>query len=259
MKLSNYFNEENYYSPNILIKILEDYYGISYEEIKKDINSKQIVVGEDGIKYFLNNKFEEENPELKKRIENSRNNKQNRTRISLSELTKEDIKRSAQAFSDQIKASRYSFDPYTLQYFKKYSDIVRNKALSLISIIDSIVAGKVSSINEFDIVLSEDGKIAKTDIERLITPTLWNIDALYAKVNMANSFETYLNFSVSQHSLMRHGVSENEIYPTVKLQIRDLYYDGLKGNIPLSESQKEQLRIEQKANFDNICRLLSRD
>lgn len=252
MQIENYFNEEQYYNPNILIKILEDYYKKSFNELKNDLKNMKITITQEDIKKYLEQKFKEENPELKQRMEA----KKTRKKKSILELTPEDIDNLSKDLSDQLLASKYNFDPYTLNYLKKYSEIVRSKSLALLDIIELLSC--YGSVIEYDIILKDD-KISKIDIERIIKPTLENIDAFYEKINQANTLETYLSLSVSEHSLMRHGITESEIYPVKQLQIKDLYYSGIKGNIPFSEKQKQELRIEQRKNFDNILKYVLED
>lgn len=252
MEIKNYFNEEQYYNPNILIKILEDYYKKSFNDIKKDLKNMQITITQEDIKKYLEKKFEDENPELKQRIEA----KKTRKKKSILELTPEDIDNLSQELADQLIASKYDFDPYTLNYLKKYSEIVRSKSLALLDIIELLSC--YGSVLEYDIILKND-KISKIDIERIIKPTLENIDAFYEKINQANTLETYSTLSITNHSLMRHGITESEIYPVKQLQIKDIYYSGIKGTIPFSEKQKEELEIEQRRNFDSILKYVLED
>lgn len=252
MQINTYLNEQEYYNPNILIKILEDYYKKSFNDLKKDLKNIQITITQEDIKKYLEQKFKEENPELKQRIEN----KKTRKKKSLLELTSEDIDNLSKDLTDQLLASKYDFDPYTLNYLKKYSEIVRNKSLALLDIIELLSC--YGSIVEYDIILKND-KISKIDIERIIKPTLENIDAFYEKVNQANTLDTYLSLSITNHSLMRHGITESEIYPVKQLQIKDLYYNGTKGTIPFSEKQKEELSEEQRRNFNNMLKYVLED
>lgn len=94
-------------------------------------------------------------------------------------------------------------------------------------------------ITELDIQLDANGNISKEDIIRLITPTVYNIESLNKKVSKANDLSTYLTFKMSKHSLYKDGWSEEEIYPSSLLQIKNLYNDH--GFVPLSSKQKTEL------------------
>lgn len=252
MQIKEYLNEQEYYNPNILIQILEDYYKKSIDELKNDLENIQITITQEDIKKYLEQKFKEENPELKERIET----RKTRKKKSLLELTPEDIDNLSSVLTDQLMASKYDFDPYTLNYLKKYSEIVRYKSLALLDIIELLSC--YGSVVEYDIILKND-KISKADIERIIKPTLENINSFYEKINQANTLDTYLTLSITEHSHMKNGITECEIYPIKQLQVKDLYYSGVKGTIPFSEKQKEELSEEQRRNFDNMLKYVLED
>jgi len=263
--LEKYFNNSDikYYDAKILITIIEDILNKDLNSIKKDIDELIITVDEKQIKNYLNQKFEKENPELKHRIENPKPRKKlSDGKIILTGMTIEDIEESTQAFGDQIEAMRYGFDSYTLEYFNKYSSIVRNKAKKILNIIEKIANGESNDISnlimELDIQLDENGNITKEDIVRLILPFVHNYGSLVEKVNAANNLETYLTFKLSKHSVYRSGWSEGELYPRVSIQSKSLYYENLKGNIPLSNNQKEILRKEQTKDIKKFTKMMSR-
>lgn len=266
INLKTYFagKEDRYYNPKYLIIILEELLGTSFDTIKEKVNNAQVIVTEEEIKEFLKSSFEKENPELKMRIETRRNNKKlSSGPIQFNDdnlLTKKEIKESTKSFVDGLAAQRYYFEPYTLEYFKRYSRIVRDKALLLLSIIENMGNRNFSSIqtmlDDFDIVLDQRGNISKDDIIRIIEPTIHNIDTLSEKIGLANDLKTYLTFKMSHHSLLRDGITESEIYPTTSLQVKSIHYDHLKGNIPLSDRQKEVLREETKKSMQHFAKLL---
>ena len=248
--------DTQYYDPKYMITILENIVGTGLNDMKNKIKNTQVVVSKEQITEYLEKKFEEESPELKKRIENP---KPKRSR-NICKWTDEDIQASSQEFVDQLSAGRYCFEPYTLKYFKRYSNIVRNKALFLLSIIEKIGNSDSMSIqdvlSELDIQLDEDGKVLREDIIRLITPTVYNITELNEKVTKANDLYTYLTFKMSKHSLYREDLSESEIYPSESLQIKDLYYDSVKGNVPLSKNQRAELYEQQRIMTKKLAKML---
>lgn len=98
---------------------------------------------------------------IKKRIESPRP-KRNR---NIAEWTKQDIENSSQEFVDDISVARYCFEPYTLEYFNRYTAIVRNKVNILLSLIEKIGNKDIQPIQELltelDIVLDENGNVLK--------------------------------------------------------------------------------------------------
>ncbi len=253
-----YFKSTNtqYYDSKYIITILENILGNRLDDIKNWINSTQVVVSKEQITEYLEKTFEKENPELKKRIESPKPKRCENT----FGWTTEDIKASLKEFADNLSKGRYYFEPYTLEYFKRYSNIVRNKALLLVSIIEKIGNRDCISIqdlmSELDIQLDENGNILREDIIRLITPTVYNINKLNEKVTKANDLSTYLTFKMSKHSLYRDGWSEKEIYPTESLQIKNLYYDYIKGNVPLSNNQKIEIEKQERKNRNKLAKML---
>ena len=252
LNLEKYFvdTEIKYYDSKILISILEDILGKDINTIKTELDELKIGVTVEQIVEYLSNKFAEEEPQVKARLENPKPKKRS---SNIAEWTQQDIEDSSQEFGDQITASRYGFDSYTLDYFNKYSNIVRKKAKKILDIIEKIANKDCSTIadliTDLDIQLDESGNISKEDIIRLIPPLVHYYNDLVEKVNNANNLETYLTFKLSKHSLYRGGWSEGEIYPTSSIQVKDLYRDYLPGNISLSTNQKQVLREQQRKSM----------
>lgn len=251
---SKYFDVEDikYYEPRIIITILEDILGKDLCTIKSDIEELKITIDRKQIEDFLDKTFEEEEPEVKARLENPKPRKPLSDKIEFNNLSTEDIEESSQRFGDELTAARYGFDPYTLDYFHNYSNIVRNKAKKILDIIEKIVNKDFSIVDiltELDIQLDENGNISKEDIIRLISPFINNYNLLVEKINTANNLETYLTFKLSKHSVYRNGCSEGELYPSSSIQVKNLYYDYLPGNIPMSETQRNILMEKERKSM----------
>ncbi len=274
LNLEPYFENANtkYYNPKYIITILENILEKKICDIEDEINNAKIVVSEEQIKEYFEKKLEEENPELKKRIEKreldyekskkKKKNDSDNEEISFrtyKPLTDKEIEELSQKFADDIAIERYQFEPYTLEYFNKYLNIVRSKAILLLSIIEKIGNKESLSIKhlmkELDIQLDKNGNISKEDIIRLITPTIYNIIEIEEKVNKANDLSTYLTFKMSIDSLYRNGFDEREIYPTKLLQEKNLYYAYIKGNVPLSDNQIAKLKAEQRKSMKEIAKI----
>lgn len=258
LNFDSYFEsvDNQYYDPKFVITILENIFDTNFDDIKNTVNRAQVVVTKEQITEFLEKKWEEENPELKKRIESPKPKRSG----NIAKWTDEDIKASSQEFVDGISAGRYYFEPYTLEYFNRYSNIVRNKTLLLLNVIEKIGNRDTISIQdlitELDISFDGSGNISKEDIIRLITPTVYNIGELNEKVTKANDLSTYLTFKMSMHSLYKDGCSEREIYPSSSLQVKNLYYDYIRGNVPLSSTQRTELEQEQRRSMKKIVKMI---
>ena len=239
---SNYLKKgSNYSKPEYLKTILEDTLDTKLEELKKEVIQSEVVVTEDEIRNFLTKTLEEENPELKVRIESPkviRNKK-------MGEWKKSDFNEMATEVFDKLSYRRYEFDSYTLDYFKKYVEILKNKAILLLDIIDGISTHNYENISDnlidLDIQLDKNGNILHDDIKRLINPTISNIKELREYVLKANTLTTYLTFKMTKESLEHNWVDENYIYPTVNLQEKSIYDNYFKGNVALSSRQYESI------------------
>ena len=236
-------NENDYYGPRALIVILEGEMGKSFADIKNFVNNASIDITGEQIVEFLNDTFEREEPELKKRIDN-RKKLQTSGEILFNEEQIEHIRNSKEEFTDNISASRYAFTPYSLEYFKKYVSIVKKKTLSLLNIIETISNKKSTSISDqlkdLDINLDNDGDILKEDIIRLILPTVFNLNELEEKVTNGNDVTTYLNFKISRELIYKSGISN--LYPSTSIQVKNIDGNYSQGNVPLSEDQKDILK-----------------
>ena len=253
LNLENYFTNQKIYDPRIIITIIEDITGKPFRQIKEDINNQKITVTKEQIKEYLEKKFIEEEPETKKRIEakqqdlynpNWQEEEQNIKALSIS-----------QEFVDHIIAAKYDFDPYTIEYFKKYTAIVKRKLILLLDLIEKISIKDTKPIQDLltdlDINLDTFGNIAKDDIIRLIKPTIDNLNDLDEKVQRANNLATYLTFTIQTTNFY-----ENNIYPSSSLQIKSPFHDHLKGNVPLSPNQKEELEKKQRKSMHTLIKSL---
>jgi len=225
-----------YYDPKIIITILEDVLGKSIEMVKKDLDDLKINVTEEKIKKYLNDKSIEE--------------KKSNYKVVMPEPT---------WFNKHPTAEdRYRFDSYTLEYFFKFSSIVRYKARKILNIMEKIVLRDCSSVSDllidFDIRLDENGKISRDDITRLIPPFIENYNTFIEIVNAANNLETYLTFKKSDASFTCHGALESQLYPSLEFQWKHLYKKEVpKRNctdIGLSSNQVQMLRNEEETRIE---------
>ena len=100
------------------------------------------------------------------------------------------------------KKAMYTFDGiYGLAYsfYERYIAATKDRALTLLNILKSISQGESKNIAELidslDIELNKDGDIRIFSLERLLFPTVWNIDDLLKIVEEANKPESYVGKS----------------------------------------------------------------
>lgn len=252
----NYYVDDNndYCDCQHIIFALEYVLNSTLEEIKKNVQGSKVNVTPEQIVTYLNYMFLMEHPEVKKRIENKKNRSINKDNVSYKFLIK-----SGNDIQDDLICKKYSYEPYTLNYYKKYINIVKRKSLLLLSMIENIGKNNLSLmkplLNDLDIQIS-DGKILKEDIVRIIEPMEYNYYLLAQKVKRANNLNTYLYEKISKESLFKAGISEDEMYPTLEIQVRNLEYNDLNGNIRLSKNQEENLKKEQEKRLKRIAKMI---
>lgn len=251
---AGYSDDEKYISPNIIGLILFD--ALKIKNVEEFVNEANITVTEEEIKEFLSKKFEEENPELKKRMEAPRKSS-SMIKLGLGKDSIERIKSSSQRFMDELEAAKYYFEPYSLQYFKIYTSILKEKLQTLFSVLNDIKKCKSEKLSEeeearlldLDFHINAQGNIYYKDADRLAAAIIYNVNDLREKIQKGNNPETYLTFKESKHNLMKDGIFESEIYPSKKIQIKDSRYGNLPGFIALSEEQEAQVEKEEIENF----------
>lgn len=253
------YGEDGYYIDSLVMTSIipeELNLSMSINEVIDYIKNADVQLTEQEIKNYLREKFKQDDSELYMRQKNRK-----RLNGDPTKWTEEDIQNASQQFVDDLAVIKYQYDPYTLEYFKKYIDILKEKSLSLFEIVNkiqNIALGKIndedeinkiiSLLSEYDIKILENGNIYYQDLIRLLTPLVENVIELKEKVESANSLETYLSFKISKHSLYKDGFTEDDIYPKRALQVKAYEFDT-KGYIRLSHKQREVL---QKENLDNF-------
>lgn len=249
-----------YYNPRTLIAILEGEMGNSFTNIKNFVKNASINITSEQIVEFLNTTFEQEEPELKIKVDNHQRVASNGKMLFGKEQI-EYLKKSFEGFADSISALKYVFTPYSLEYFQKYVKILKSKLLLLLNIIENISNKKSDSISEqlsdLDINLDNDGNILKEDIIRLILPTIYNLNTLKEKLTAGNDASTYLEFKLSKVNLYKQGFSsEGELYPTLSIQEKYIFGNHGLGNVPLSENQKEALNKSLRKSMQKTAKLI---
>ncbi len=243
VNFDTYFENKNdkYYDTKVLTIILEGAYAKSIEEIKNDVENANVTISEEEIKGFLDLELDK-----------------NKLRNDIEDKNRRHPKQTTR-FIDDLLYSKYSYEPYTLVYFKKYTSILKEKINTLLYIIENLSNKKIDLIGEqlqdLDIIL-ENNKISKTDIIRLLKPTFFNIETLENNVEKANNVETYLKFRISLDSVYRDGFTEPELYPRKEIQIKNLYYNHTPGNVDLSERQEKELMDDTLEMSKKIIKMM---
>lgn len=251
-----------YYLEPFLIKriiIDETKIGMSFVELKKFIEECEITISEDQIIEYMNKKREEKYSQLE--LQNKTNSK-----ISpISLLEDVNVEEKAQDFLNELVAYKYRFEPYTLEYFKKYVSILKIKCLNLLKLLEYLDKRKSMEISKdewkvilgLDIHVNEEGNVYCEDINRLSEAMVYNIMDLYEKIKKGNDPSTYLDFKISKEKLYRDGVFESEIYPRKEIQINDILVNCSKQFIALTEKQKNEIRQKDNENFVRVMDMLS--
>lgn len=262
--LSRYgiYGENGYYvDPHIIHRMIVDELRLhmSFNSIEKFVNTCEISITESEIKDFLDKKMDEEEPTLRKELEKPYKSISNNPL----EWTEEDIHREARTIETAILKSRYIFEPYSLQYFKIYTSILKEKCKTLFEILEDLTKIKEDTISEegwnrivdLDFHINEYGDIYTTDVVRLADAIIYNVKDLYDKITKGNNPETYLTFKESKHNMAKDGIFESELYPRKEVQIKDSHYAHKPEFIALSETQQTQVRKEELENFSKWMRM----
>ncbi len=247
------YGEDGYYVDprHVIYQMIVDELklNMSFSNIEEYVNTCKISITESEIKNFLSKKMDEEEPTLRKELEESSKPISNK----LSKLTNEDIKKDAKEFGNLILKSRYTFEPDSLQYFKTYTSILKEKCKTLFEILEDLFKIKDGTISQegwnrivdLDFHINKYGDVYINDIQRLANAIIYNVKDLHDKITKGNNPETYLTFKESKHKESRDEIFESKNYPRKEVQIKDLYYEHCKEFIALSENQKEMLRNER--------------
>lgn len=223
---------------------------MSFVELKRFIKECEITISADEIIEYMDKKRQEKYSQLE--LQNKTNDKI--SPVSLPEDAKEEEK--AQYFVNELADYKYRFEPYTLEYFKKYVDILKIKCSSLLKLLEYLDKRKSMEISkdewqailDLDIRVNEEGNIYWEDINRLSETMVYNILDLYEKVKKGNDPSTYLDFKISKEKLYRDGVFESEIYPKKKLQLNDTIVGSSKEFIALTEKQGPVKKLVSNKN-----------
>lgn len=248
-----------YFLEPFLIKMMiidEIKLGMSFVELERFIEECEISVTEDEIKKFLDKKSENY-------IGLKVNSKNNGSSILIQEdTTSEELEKTVK---DALDYQCSSFDPYILEYFKKYVAILKVKCANLFKLLECLDKKNEMSdeesevLSSLDIHTDEKGNIYWKDVNRLCEAIIYNINDLYKKVQEGNNLNTYLDFKNSKEQLGRDGFfDEEEIYPSEEIQIKDVTRGNLPEFIALTEKQKVELRKENLRNFSKFLDIINK-
>lgn len=232
--------------------------GMSFVELERFIEECEISVTEDEIKKFLDKKRNENYTGSKVSSEN------NRSSILIQEdTTPEKLEKN---MKDALNYQCCSFDPYTLEYFKKYVAILKVKCSNLLEILEYLDKRKSMEISkdewkalvDLDIHVNEEGNVYYEDINRLCEAIIYNINDLYKKVQEGNNLNTYLDFKISKEQLGRDGIFGEDLYPSEEIQVKDVEMGNSPEFIALTEKQKVELRKENLRNFSKFLDIINK-
>ena len=251
-----------------MIDIIEDEYKMSIEKLKEKVKNSNIELTSGAIKGFLNESFKKNHYDVLKRNQMKKDFydplNHSKTSPNYVKYFESYINLPSLNFYDNLITKKYEYDPETLKFYKDSIDILRKKALLLISIIEKISSIDIVDIKDLlvnlDIALNEAGNIKYEDIIRIIKPTIDIINDLFDKVKIANDLDTYLNVKMSEKALSKTGISYEERRIGPELQLKNIEQDnlGFKGYIPLSNNQREILMKKDEEYFEDIVKVLTK-
>lgn len=230
--------------------------GMSFVELERFIEECEISVTEDEIKKFLD----------KKRNENYTGSKVSSKNNGSSILIQEDTtsEELEKAVKNALDYQCSSFDPYILEYFKKYVAILKVKCANLFKLLECLDKKNEMSdeesevLSSLDIHTDEKGNVYYEDINRLCEAIIYNINDLYKKVQEGNNLNTYLDFKISKEQLGRDGIFDEDLYPSEEIQVKDVERGNSPEFIALTEKQKVELRKENLRNFSKFLDIINK-
>ena len=246
MDFEVFFDNKKYYDPSIILSILSDIVGKEYSDIRDEIINSDVLVTDKDIINFLNQQFLDYNPDVMIRV-NDGDLKHSNSDKMFGEEQLSYLKRHSSCLEDYLIVRKYTFEPYSLEYFKTYISIVKTKLLCLLDNCFFVSRGcpNFDFLDDLDIKLNSRGFISKEDIIRLIRPILYNLNDLRNKVLEANNLSTYLSFKMSRFSLYKNDLSFDDVYPSSSFQVNNLLCSE-DGYVALSSDQRKKVKSIEK-------------
>ena len=140
--------------------------------------------------------------------------------------------------------NNYFFNSKILKFYKKYLEILKEKCLHLLKIVENIAKNNLkeieSEIESLDITINNKGQILEKDAIRLLIPILYNTNLFFRKLCEANNPKSYIKENVILQKLESNEISEEDVYPDIALQNFNLYVFD-EGFVPLSDKQENEL------------------
>ena len=242
-----------YIDPSIINKAVvgELNLSMSFDEIYEFIKNASITLTSEEIEKFLDSKMSEDEPGLKEKLEEIK--RTSSIIIFSTDEEENNLKTTAslEKMKDILTASKYYFNPESLNYLKKYISILKIKCATLFDIlkdlgrikIDSITEEKWKRLLDLDFHINENGDIYIEDAERLLAAIVYNVNDLYNKVSMGNDVQTYLTFKGPKIELFNDDIFKCNAYPSEKVQSDNIDCDS-RQYIALSQHQKEVMEQE---------------
>ena len=243
------YGEDACYIDPVVIKmsVVHDLkFMMTYDDLKKFIKEATVKLKDSDIKKYLTDKMDKEHPGLRKRLNDERN-------YSIND------KSHIEKVNDQKIAAAYYYDPYSLNYFKKYILILKQKLIELCNLIDDLnqleneeAYNRVKKkLHQLDMRINYKNELYYIDAIRIEEAFVYNFNDFYKKVVIANNLETYYKFKLTKAKVLKECVFESNLYPKKELQIKDLKYLHDKQFISLSAEQEKKLIEEEKKDWSS--------
>ena len=222
----------------------------SFNDVKELIEDIHVKYSEEEIKKYLDDRLRKEKPDLLKRVKKRKNDN-----------SKKSFDKMIEEFADELEMSTYSFDSFTLDYFKNYINILKKKISKMISILDQIEDKNNKEIfpllEDIDITIDDKRNIKNEDAERILKAILYNLSNLLKKSDEANKLETYYSFKLSKDSIYQDGFIENDLYPSEKIQEKNLLVGFDCQYISLTDKQVDKIREDERKMNKYILSIVS--
>ena len=152
--------------------------------------------------------------------------------------------------------NKYTFEPFTLEYFTNYLDILKQKTIKLLNLVDNIDNEEYKDIFKSLDITIYGNRLHYKDVIRLCKPIIYNVLKIKETSDKANDKKTYITTKINKDALFRDGWTLREIYPLSSLQDKKGESMTDDGYIELSDKQKEEMMKLTRNNLTYIIELL---
>ena len=234
--------------------------GVSFFEIQTYLMTSKITITYEDIDQFMFERAKEEDIDLDKEITSSN------LSGSTNNLTDEKLEEYQKAVDEDTTRRKFDYSKYDLKYFKKFTDILREKGLHFCKVANLLSYDEIRKAGCLlpDYALNiKDSKIDLDSIERLVEAILVCYEKVKEMTDTANNLETYLTKNVLDMDSLGGVymapagggiIREEQLYPTTEYQLFEISYQAnakWAGCLELSPKQLENVKTRDRNNRIN--------